>query len=76
MIILQEGNPWGDNSSGGISWGDHSTGGNSWGDNSTGGSAGVTILQVIQKESSVGRNQLKSMCKTFYLIKFYNILIQ
>ena len=47
MIILQEGNPWGDNSSGGISWGDRYTGGISWGDNSTGGSAGVTILQVI-----------------------------
>ena len=48
MIILQEGNPWGDHSTGGISWGDHSTGGISWGDNSTGGSAGVTILQVFQ----------------------------
>jgi len=48
VIILQEGNPWGDNTSGGISWGDHSTGGISWGDNSTGGSAGVTILQVIR----------------------------
>ena len=47
MIILQEGNPWGDYSTGGISWGDHSSGGFSWGDNSTGGSAGVTILQVI-----------------------------
>ena len=49
MIILQEGNPWGDNSSGGISWGDNSSGGISWGDNSLGGSAGVTILQVIRK---------------------------
>ena len=37
VIILQEGNPWGD----------HSIGGISWGDNSTGGSAGVKILQVI-----------------------------
>ena len=49
MIILQEGNPWGDHSTGGISWGDHSTGGISWADNSTGGSAGVTILQVVRK---------------------------
>ena len=36
MIILQEGNPWGDNSSGGISWGDHSPGGISWCENSSG----------------------------------------
>ena len=58
VIILQEGNPWGDNSSGGISWGDHSSGGISRGDNSTGGSAGVTILQVIRIINTIKRNTI------------------